>query len=93
MLEKIHLSKFEDVIGFVKQVTNQAASHLATQRTLLGVIQNGRFLKEEPWGSGATDRRKGRIILGLRRLCFGGGGEEFSSCRLPSFCGEWRGLV
>lgn len=40
---KIPLSKFAGLIGFVKQFTNQAASHLKARRALW-VVQNGRFL-------------------------------------------------
>lgn len=39
---KIHLSKFEDVIGFLKRFMSWTASHLATRRALM-VVQMGGF--------------------------------------------------
>lgn len=42
-VEKRKLSKFEDVIGFIKQFMNWAASHLAGREILRGVVKNGRF--------------------------------------------------
>lgn len=41
---KIQLSKFQDLIGFTKGFMNQEASHLATRRELLGIVQNRRFI-------------------------------------------------
>lgn len=39
---KIQLSKFEDLIGLIKQFMNQAVSLLVTRR-VLPVVQNGNF--------------------------------------------------
>lgn len=41
---KIQPSEFENLIGFLKQVMNPAASPLASRELLQGVAQNGRFL-------------------------------------------------
>ena len=51
-------SKSEDLIGFIEQVMNQAAFHVATQRSLQGLVQSGRFSQEEGWGKGAVNGRK-----------------------------------
>lgn len=40
---KIHLSKSEDVIGFIEWFMNQATSSLAHREMLQGVVQNERF--------------------------------------------------
>ena len=45
------MSKFEDLIGFIKQFMNWAASHQATRKGLPGVTQNGRFFLENKGGA------------------------------------------
>lgn len=41
---KIQQSKFENLIGFLKQFLNWAVSQLGTRRVSWGVVQNGKFL-------------------------------------------------
>lgn len=38
------MRSFEELIGFINQFMNQAASHLVTKRELPGVVQNRGFL-------------------------------------------------
>lgn len=64
----IQLSKFEALIGFIKQFMNQAESYLATRRVLCRIVWNERFLQEEGWGKKTIIERKGRIILALGHL-------------------------
>ena len=41
---KIRLSEFEDLIGFIPQLMNGAASHLTNRKQLQGAIQKGKLL-------------------------------------------------
>lgn len=41
---KIQLSKFRDLIGFIKRFTNRAASHLTSREVLSWVVQDGSLL-------------------------------------------------
>lgn len=47
---KIQLSKFEDLIGLIKQFMNQAVSLLVTRR-VLPVVQNGNFFYRRKGGA------------------------------------------
>lgn len=55
---KIQLSKVEDLIGFIKQCINPAASHLAGRRKLLEVVHNGMSLEEGGWNKEVINKRK-----------------------------------
>ena len=39
----IHLNKFEDQIGFIQQIMNWAASHLANRKELLWAVEKKGF--------------------------------------------------
>lgn len=60
--EKIQSSKSEDLIGFIKWLKNQTASHLEIRRVLQGVVQTKNFLEEKGWGMGAISKIRERII-------------------------------
>lgn len=53
------MSTFEDLIGFIKQIINWAASHVAGRGKLQEVVQNGRFLIEGEWGKKVISKSKG----------------------------------
>ena len=74
-------------MALIKQFFSWAASHLATRRMLLGVVQNGRFLQEAGWGKGALGERKERVIWGPGHIFFVGKENwgEFL-CRLTLLC-------
>lgn len=50
---KIQPSKFEDLIGFIKQFMNQTASQLEGYSE--GIVQNGRFAYKEVCCKGAIN--------------------------------------
>jgi len=60
----IQPSKFEDLIGFIKQFMNSAASRLASRKELLGVVQNGRVLEEGGCNKDVRSQREERIVSG-----------------------------
>lgn len=45
--KKIQLSKLEDLIGFIQQFMNRAASRPAYRKELQGALQSGRLLQPE----------------------------------------------
>ena len=47
LTNQIPLSKFEDLIGFIKGFMNAAASHLATRRVLLGLHKMEGFYRKK----------------------------------------------
>ena len=64
---KIQLSKFEDLIGLIKQFTNRPASHIASREELQGVVQDKRVFIGRGQGQGSyyrreRERKEGRIV-------------------------------
>ena len=55
---KIHPSKCEDLIGFIKQLRDWAASYLTSRGELLRFAQNEGFYKEGGWGKKVISKRK-----------------------------------
>lgn len=54
---KIQPGKFEDMIGFIRQFMNEAASHLASKEMLQGVAQMEGFIDNRVWQLLAKDQR------------------------------------
>lgn len=63
--KNIHLGKFEDLLGFIMWFMNLTASHLATRKACLWIVQNGKVLQSE---RGVTKYfRRGQLPLGEGR--------------------------
>ena len=70
---KVQLSKFGDLIGFIQGVRNQTASYLASRKEFRRAVQSGRLLQAE----GGRDKevpnkrkdyfRKGTFLCGNRK--------------------------
>ena len=60
------MSKFEHLVEFIERFMNQATSHLASQKELPEVVQNGKLLWEDGrCGKGARKLlAKERIVPG-----------------------------
>ena len=71
---KIQPGKFEDLIGFIKQLMIWAAPHLASRGAHRGVVQNGRFFQKEDGTKKVVSKRKGlfqaRPFLGGKKGVF-----------------------
>lgn len=76
---KIHLSKFEDLIGFIQRIVTLTASHLADRKVLQEADQNDRFCGQN--GEGAR-----REVYFFRHVTFLWGSvcHGCLSCRLPN---------
>lgn len=65
---KIHWSKFADLIGFIEWFMNRAASHLANRKELWRAVQKGRLWKAE--GGRDQERADGLIFpWGMEGVC------------------------
>ena len=68
---KIHRSKFEDMIGFIHLLINQTASHVANTKLISSFIE---MWRGRGWTRGVISRRNERIVSGKIALlvCFPG---------------------
>lgn len=90
--DKIHASQFEDLIGFLKQFKNCAASHLATTRPLQGLPKmEGLFRKKGGTRALLTKENEG-LFLDQDILFWGKGKEKVFIMQIASsFYGMERG--
>lgn len=88
MSNKIQPGKFEDRVGFIKQFTSQAASHLTGRGALQGIEQNERF----SWKGG-----RARNLFAKEKNCsrqrfpLGGRGLGLNAQITSSSCGDGGG--